>query len=313
MIAQASDAGSRLDQVLTRRLTGRSRALIQKHIEAGAVFVNGARPKQGSKTKVRTGDRIDYVPPAPPPSNVTAEDIPLRILLEDDEILVLDKPKNLIVHPSSTRREGTLVAAVLHHLKREASANPRAGIVHRLDKDTTGVMIVAKTPFAEDKLAAAFRNRAVEKAYVAVVHGRPAPDDGTIETLFGRHPRARKRFSSRVEAGKVAITHYATAERFIGASLMHIRLETGRTHQIRVHFSDRGHPLIGDPVYGRRRRSQDPRVGAILNAFDRPALHARQLVFPHPSTGKSITVEAPLPSDLCTLIDQLRAWPALTP
>lgn len=276
-------------------------------------MINDAPPRQGSKTKVRAGDRIDYVPPAPPASHVVPEDIPLPILLEDAHVLVLDKPRNLIVHPSSTRREGTLVAAVLHHLDREATLNPRAGIVHRLDKDTTGVMVVAKTQLAEDKLAAAFRNRTVEKTYVAVVHGRPTPATATIETLFGRHPRARKRFSSTVDAGKVAITHYETAERFIGASLMHIRLETGRTHQIRVHFSDRGHPLIGDPVYGRRRRSQDPRVGAILNTFDRPALHARRLVFPHPVTGDPIAVEAPLPPDLEALLDQLRAWPANAP
>jgi 23S rRNA pseudouridine1911/1915/1917 synthase len=293
-------AGERLDRALAELLDDRSRALIQKHIEAGAVTIDGAQPKQGAKTKLHRGARIQYQPPPPEPIDLVAEAIPLSILFEDEHLLVLDKPAGLVVHPAAGHPRGTLVNAVLHHLQADlqgVGSPERPGIVHRLDRDTTGVIAIAKTARAHELLGHAFSERRVEKEYLAIVHGVPAPTEGTIDTLFGRHPRDRKRFSSKVLGGKRAITHYRVSELLQGASLLEIRLETGRTHQIRVHFADRGHPLVGDPVYGTRKP---------LAPFARPALHSRRLTLDHPITGRKLTCEAPIPQDFLDLLEALR-------
>ena len=293
-------AGERLDRALTALLDDRSRALIQKHIEAGAVTIDGAPPKQGSKTKLHLGARIQYEPPPPEPMDLVAEDIPLSILFEDEHLIVIDKPANLVVHPAAGHPRGTLVNAVLHHLQSDlhgVGQSDRPGIVHRLDRDTTGVIAIAKTARTHELLAKAFSERTVEKTYLAIVHGVPQPEEGTIDTLYGRHPRDRKRFSSKVISGKRAVTHYRVKERLRGASLLEIRLETGRTHQIRVHLADRGHPLVGDPVYGGRKA---------ISSFERPALHSLRLELSHPITGRKLTCEAPIPHDFLELLEALR-------
>ncbi len=292
-------AGERLDRALAALLDDRSRALIQRHIEAGAITIDGLPPKHGAKTKVTLGAHIRYQPPPPESLALLAEDIPLSVLFEDDHLLVIDKPANLVVHPAAGHPSGTLVNAVLHHLQadlRGVSGSDRPGIVHRLDRDTTGVILVAKTVRAQELAARAFAERRVQKIYRAIVHGVPAPREGTIDTLFGRHPRDRKRFSSKVLTGKRAVTHYRVLEPLRSAALLEVRLETGRTHQIRVHLADRGHPLIGDPVYGRR-----PPV-----PFERPALHALSLEIEHPITGRKLTCEAPIPQDFLDLLEALR-------
>jgi 23S rRNA pseudouridine1911/1915/1917 synthase len=293
-------AGERLDRALTALLDDRSRALIQKHIESGAVTIDGAPPERGSATKLRLGARIQYEPPPPEPVDLVAEDIPLSVLFEDEHLIVVDKPANLVVHPAAGHPRGTLVNAVLHHVQVDlhgVGASDRPGIVHRLDRDTTGVIAIAKTPRAHELMAKAFADREVEKTYLAVVLGVPDPREGTIDTLYGRHPRDRKRFSSKVATGKRAVTHYRVQELLRQSSLLEIQLETGRTHQIRVHFADRGHPLVGDPVYGGRK--------AIV-PFERPALHSLRLSLPHPITGRKLTCEAPIPQDFSSLLEALR-------
>jgi 23S rRNA pseudouridine1911/1915/1917 synthase len=293
-------AGERLDRALTLLLDDRSRALIQKHIEAGAVSIDGAPPKQGAKTKLYPGAVIRYQPPPPEPLELVAEEIPLSILFEDEHMLVIDKPAGLVVHPAAGHPRGTLVNAVLHHLQADlqgVGSAERPGIVHRLDRDTTGVIAIAKTARAHELLGKAFSERRVDKMYLAVAHGVPSPEQGTIDTWYGRHPRDRKRFSSKVMSGKRAVTHYRVSEKLRGASSLEIHLETGRTHQIRVHFADKGHPLVGDPVYGTRKA---------LAPFDRPALHSYRLSLEHPITGRKLTCEAPIPQDLLDLVEALR-------
>ena len=308
-VATADHDGARLDRFLAAMLPGASRSVIQKHIEAGAVTVGGQPPAKGTRTLVRPGDEITYVPPPPEPVDLVAEDIPVSILYEDDDLVVVDKPKNLVVHPAAGHPRGTLVNALLHHIRelQRSDHDCRPGIVHRLDRDTTGAMVVAKNAITQRALVDSFRRKLVDKVYLAVVKGVPREATATIDTLYGRHPRDRKRFSCRVDTGKQAVSHYRTLERFPGAAYLEVRIETGRTHQIRVHLMDRGHPLVGDQTYGQRRRSADPRVGPILSRFDRPALHARRLTFEHPGRGERMTFEAPLPPDLVGLLEQLRA------
>jgi 23S rRNA pseudouridine1911/1915/1917 synthase len=303
-----SEAGARLDRFLADHVEGTSRAQLQKHIEAGAVRVDGAPPARGARTPLRAGQRIEYTPPEPAPLALVAEDIPLTILYEDEDLVVVDKPAGLVVHPALGHRTGTLVHALLDRIAPDgADEDHRPGIVHRLDRGTTGVMVVARHRQAQEQLVEAFRARTVEKVYLAVTRGVPSPPEATIDTLYGRHPRDRKRFSSRVREGKRAVSHYRILERFLGAAAVEVRIDTGRTHQIRVHLADRGHPLIGDASYGRQRRSQDPRLAPILDAFPRPALHARRLGFDHPRTGARLSFEAAIPEDLAGLLSALRS------
>lgn len=295
--------GERLDRVLVALFPGRSRALLQKHIEAGAVTVDGVVPK--ARTPVVAGAQVVYTPPPVEPLALVAEDIPLSILYEDEHLLIVDKPAGLVVHPALGHASGTLVNAVLHHvqdLERDED-DVRPGIVHRLDRDTTGCLVVAKTPRAHELLSQAFAERQVEKVYVAVVKGSPKSDSGTFDTLYGRHPTERKRFSSKVQSGKRAVTHYRVLERYAQAALVEVRLETGRTHQIRAHFADAGHPLVGDTLYGRK--------GGL--DFGRPALHAARLAFLHPITQVEVAAEAPWPADLRGLVEGLRRSQAARP
>lgn len=272
-------------------------------------MIDGTVPVRGPKTVVRAGARIHYTPPPPEPIDLVAEDIAIDIIHEDTDIVVVNKPKNLVVHPAVGHARGTLVNALMFHVGdfEVADEDVRPGIVHRLDRDTTGLMVVAKNRAARRALVEAFSAREVAKTYLAIAHGVPNPQSAELDTLFGRHPRERKRFSSRVLEGKRAVTRYEVTESFAGASFIEVELETGRTHQIRVHLADIGHPLVGDEVYGRRRKCRDPRVGPIINPFDRPALHAHRLAFAHPSTKQPLEFVSELPVDMQALLDALRA------
>lgn len=295
-IVERAQANLRLDQFLRTVLPDRSRAQLQKHIDEGAVTIDGAPPKKGASTAMHEGSRVEYVPPPPPVIELVPEPIPLSVLYEDEYLVVIDKQKNLVVHPAAGHPSGTLANGLLHHFGRGISKEIRPGIVHRLDRDTTGVIVVAKNPQIHDALGKKFAAREVTKEYVAVAQGIPKAKSATIDTWYGRHPHDRKKFSSKVQSGKRAVTEYVVKERFEAASLIEVALQTGRTHQIRVHLADLGHPLLGDTMYGRK----SPLI-------DRPALHARRLAFAHPIGGAAIDIQAPLPEDLLALLEKLRA------
>lgn len=304
--------GLRLDRFLADLHQEISRSRLQGLIQEGKIRVDGR--KVPPSRKLRGGESITVEIPAPAPRIPAAEELPLRILHEDDDLLVVDKAAGMVVHPAAGVEGGTLVNALLFHVDElEASEeDPRPGIVHRLDKDTSGCLVVAKTPGALAALQASFQERAVEKRYLALVHGRPKEDRFTLDTPFGRHPTDRVRFTSRNPVGpeRRAITHVEVRERFQGASLVEVDLETGRTHQIRVHLSEAGHPLLADALYGgirreARLRGVDP-VRQAAKALGRQALHAWRLAFPHPRTGERVELEAPLPEDLRQALATLR-------
>lgn len=300
--------GERLDRALAGLIEDRSRARIQKDLEAGAITVNGAQPARGAKTPVRTGDQIKYLPSAPEPLNLVAENIPLDIIFEDEHFLVVNKAVGMVVHPAPGHPRGTLVNAVLYHVK-ELETQPddlRPGIVHRLDRDTSGVIVVAKTPNCHEGLSDLFKAREVKKTYQCVTRGTPKPAKDIIDTWYGRHPMDRKRFSSKVHRGKRAVTHYEVLENYRCAAFVQIELQTGRTHQIRVHLTDKGHPLVGDDTYGRNKPVYHPDTSQPLIVFERPALHACKLAFEHPITKEAVVFEAPLPPDFEHLLHTLR-------
>ncbi len=257
-----------------------------------------------ASTRPRPGQRVVVRPAPPPPTEAEPEDIPLTVLHEDAELVVLDKPAGLVVHPAPGHPSGTLVNALLHHfgaLPGEDAARP--GIVHRLDAHTSGVMVVARTPRAREGLMRLFAAHDIERAYLAIATGEP-PARITYETLHGRHPTDRKRFTTRVTRGKRAVTHVVRLERLHGAALVRCTLETGRTHQIRVHLAEHGHPLLGDPTYGRP--GKDARVRAAAEALGRQALHAAVLGFIHPVTGERLRFETSPPADFRRALEALR-------
>ncbi len=298
--AAPHEAGPRLDVWLARRLPALSRARLQALIRAGSVTVNGAAVKE--HRPVRAGDNIALVVPAPAPVALRPEAIPLAILHEDADLIVLDKPAGLVVHPAAGHATGTLVHALLHHAGPEFAigGDQRPGIVHRLDRDTSGVMVVAKTAAAQAALVAQFQRRRVSKTYVALVWGVPDPARGTIATLIGRHTRDRKKMSAVPNTGRPAVTHYAVVESFGPAALVRLKPETGRTHQLRVHLAHRGHPVVGDTVYGRRATAGLPAPAP------RQMLHAETLAFDHPATGRRLEFTAPWPADFRDLAGALR-------
>jgi 23S rRNA pseudouridine1911/1915/1917 synthase len=250
---------------------------------------------------------VHFRPPPPVPVEDVPEDIPLSILHEDAHLLVLDKPAGLVVHPATSHTSGTLVNALLHHCGPEGlpgvGGERRPGIVHRLDKDTSGVMVVAKDEPTLVALQALFHAHDLNRRYLALVEGTTRPE-GTFRTSYGRDPFDRKKFSSRGSGGKHAVTHFTVVERLHGATLIEARLETGRTHQIRVHFRDHGHPVLGDPVYGRRPR--DPKAATVAETLGRQALHAAVLGFRHPATGAYIEFRTEPPADMQAAIAALR-------
>lgn len=289
----AGCAGLRLDQALARLLPEYSRNRLARWARAGRVTLEG-RPAL-PRRKVWEGDVIVIIP-SPDPSAVAhrAETLPLEVVFEDDALLVVNKPAGLVVHPGSGNWQGTLLNALLGRAPALAEI-PRAGIVHRLDKDTSGLLVVAKTLAAQVELARQLQARSMRREYLAVVHGRMARD-GTIEAPIGRHPVKRTRMAV-VARGRHAVTHYQVLERYEHATLLRCRLETGRTHQIRVHLSAQSHPLVGDPAYGRR-------SGRI--AFPRQALHAERLALIHPETRRPMSWQVDPPADMRRLIASLR-------
>jgi 23S rRNA pseudouridine1911/1915/1917 synthase len=278
-------AGRRLDVVLAERIQDVSRTQLARHIGEGAVSVNGkaAAPSQ----KVRPGDVVVWNPPAPRAVELAAEQIPLSIVFEDAHLVIVDKPPGLVVHPAAGHEDGTLVNALLAHCQdlRGIGGELRPGIVHRIDKDTSGLLVVAKDDETMNALGADFRVHRIKRVYEALVVGRPARSSGRIETMHGRDPHDRKKFSTKVKSGKRAVTNWRLLEELGKASRMEAELETGRTHQVRVHFAALGCPLLGDATYGRPAR--DEAVRAIAKQLGRQALHARILGFHHPKTGNS--------------------------
>ena len=299
----AAQAGARLDQALAQLLPQHSRNRLKGWIEAGQVMV-GATVVVSPRHKLHGGEMVAVIEvPAAADDRVAAQAIPLAIVYEDDALLVLDKPAGLVVHPGSGNRDGTLQNALLHHAPALATL-PRAGIVHRLDKDTSGLMVVAKTETAQVDLVRQLAARSVKREYIAVVFGDLARAT-TIDAPIGRHPTQRTEMAV-VTAGKPARTHVDVLERFGAATLVQCRLETGRTHQIRVHLTALGHPLLGDPTYRGRRRPGLPLPAAAFS-FPRQALHARRLGLVHPVTRAPMQWESPAPADLAALIAALRA------
>ncbi len=287
-----TEAGQRIDVWLAARLP-LSRARIQQLIAAGLVTADGVALSSPSR-KTRAGMQLRIEEPPSETAEVLPQQIPLTVVFEDEHLLAIDKAAGIVVHPAPGHADGTLVNALLHHCDELAETDDagRPGIVHRLDRDTTGIMVVAKTPAALASIAAQFKNDTVGKFYHALVHGLPQPPEQRLESAIGRHPRHRLRMAVLSEGGRRAVSHYRVCETFAEAeaALVEVRIETGRTHQIRVHLRHAGYPVIGDPLYGRRRRD----VALGLNV-GRQFLHASRLVLNHPATGKELVLEAPLP------------------
>jgi 23S rRNA pseudouridine1911/1915/1917 synthase len=285
-------AGLRLDQALARLLPEESRTRLARLIDEGHVTVDGA--SAAPRLKLRSGEAVEVaLVPRPEELAHQPQEMALSVVHEDDHVLVIDKPAGLVVHPGSGNWEGTLLNALLHHAP-NATRLPRAGIVHRLDKDTSGLLVVAKTEAAQQSLVRQLQARTVKRTYLAVARGLIARD-GTVEAPIGRHPVQRTKMAV-VDSGKPAITHYRVRERFAAHTFIECDLETGRTHQIRVHLASIGHPLEGDPAYAGR--------GAKL--LPRQALHAWRLGFVHPASGEAVRFESPLPQDLDQLLESLR-------
>ena len=299
----AECAGLRLDQALARLLPQHSRSRLQDWLRAGRIQIEGIAGVD-AKRKIWGGEKILVAAAADPCVEPdAAEDIALDIVHEDDDILVVNKPAGLVVHPGSGNRQGTLLNALLHHAP-QLAAIPRAGIVHRLDKETSGLLVVAKTLEAQTDLVRQLQARTVKRHYLALVHGA-VERDGTVDAPIGRHPTQRVKMAvvAAERQGKEARTHYALRERFAHASLLECRLETGRTHQIRVHMASIKHPLVGDPVYGKRGAATHH---LSLRAFSRQALHAWRLALRHPRSHLEMAWEAPLPEDFASLLASLR-------
>jgi 23S rRNA pseudouridine1911/1915/1917 synthase len=304
VIVPPASAGKRLDVFLASAIVDVSRSQLGRHIGQGAVTVNGAT--SAPSHKLRAGDVIVWTPPAVVPTEILAEDIPLTIVHEDRWLVVIDKPPGLVVHPAAGHEAGTLVNALLAHCRdlKGIGGELRPGIVHRIDKDTSGLLVVAKDDVTMNALGAAFKAHTIERVYEALVVGKPPGPGGRIDTLYGRDPNDRKKFSSRVRTGKRAVTNWKVVESWAGAARLEARLETGRTHQVRVHLAALGCPLLGDQTYGRP--PKDPALRAISNALGRQALHARTLGFVHPGTGKAMTFSSEPPADLRAALAALR-------
>jgi len=337
IVVAAPEAGERLDRLLAARMTALSRSRLKALIESGAVALGG-RTIRDPNHRVNSGDAIAVGLPPPAPAKPTPEPIPLNVIYEDADIIVIDKPKNLVVHPAAGNWTGTLVNALIAHCGSSLSGiggERRPGIVHRLDKDTTGLMVVAKNDLAHRALAAQFADHGksgtpFERGYLAFVWGAPERPQGKIDRPIERDKRARDRMAVR-EGGREAVTHWRLLERYRGAdekagktsrpsppvaSLLACRLETGRTHQIRVHLASIGHPIMGDPVYGAGFRTKaallPPAARSALAALGRQALHAHILTVKHPTSGKILMFRSELPPDLARLHDALAGGRAET-
>jgi 23S rRNA pseudouridine1911/1915/1917 synthase len=300
----ADQDGTRLDAFLAGAVPDRSRSQIQKLIKDG--HVSGPVAHLRASTPVRAGQAFDLDLPAPVEARAIAEDIPLPILYEDADVVVIDKPAGMVVHPAAGHATGTVVNALLHHVDDLSGVGGelRPGIVHRLDRGTSGVMIAAKNDAAHQELARQFHDREVEKEYIALVWGL-VQQGRRIDAAIGRDPGDRQKMSTRARRARSAVTRVTSAEHLRGVSLLHVAIATGRTHQIRVHLSAIGHPIVGDPTYGgvHRRVANDVRG---VQRLERPFLHAARLAFTHPSDGRRMEFVSPLPHDLQSVLDDIR-------
>jgi 23S rRNA pseudouridine1911/1915/1917 synthase len=310
------ESPERIDQYLSRMIANTSRSKVQGGIEAGLITINGevlSRPSY----KIKGGDEIVVCIPHPPRMKAQAEDIPLEILYEDEEMLIINKPAGMVVHPTLATNSGTLVNALLHHIENISEMtrdDDRPGIVHRLDKDTSGLLVVAKNEHAHRVLAKQFFTHSANRIYNAIVWGNPKSSFGKIENFIGRHPKDRKKFTVVKEGGKHAITEYFVVEEFKGFSLVELRLKTGRTHQIRVHMQHIGHPVFGDTTYGGRAMNTVRHDVAkfkqwadnLLVEMPRQALHAKTLRLHHPRTGELMEWTTELPDDMQGIINEMR-------
>ncbi len=297
--ADENSVDERIDKYLGAVLSDQSRSFLQKLIREGGVLVNG-KPVKASY-RVDGEDQIEIFLPEPETPVIPAENIPLDILYEDKDLLIVNKPKGMVVHPAAGHRTGTLVNAVLYHCRGQLSGINgvmRPGIVHRIDRDTTGALVVCKNDRAHNHVANQLKEHTITRRYVAVVAGVIREEEGTVDAPIGRHPTERKKMAAGVKNGKRAVTHYRVLQRFRAHTLIECRLETGRTHQIRVHMASIRHPILGDTVYG---PSKDP------FHLEGQALHARVLGLVHPATGAYIEAEAPLPDYFHKLLARLSA------
>ncbi len=305
-------AALRLDHFLAARQAELSRSRIQELIRTGAVRVNGQTVR--ASCRLKSGDRVDIRIPAPVPLELEPQDLPLKIVYEDRHLVVVDKAAGMVVHPAAGHADGTLVNALLFHCRDLAGIGgiERPGIVHRIDQDTSGLLVVAKDDFTHQQLAEQFKVHSIFREYTALVYGRLQPLRGSFAAAIGRHPRQRKKMAVVTSGGKSAKTNYRVLRCLAAAacSLVALRLETGRTHQIRVHLSAAGHPLVGDRIYGckgARRLPADPVVAGLLRDFPRQALHARTLGFIHPVSRRYLEFSSELPADFRDLLEKLDA------
>lgn len=297
----------RLDRALAEAIPALSRARIQSLVDAQSLTIAGKTVTDTSSKKFE-GQPFELRVPAPRPDKAVPQAIQLNVVFEDEHLIIVDKPAGLVVHPAAGHLDGTLVNALLHHCEGRLSGIggvQRPGIVHRIDRDTSGLLVVAKTDKAHEGLAKLFAAHDIERRYLAVVAGNPTPPASTIRTQIGRSPTNRKKMAVLPEGkGKNAVTHYRTVEQFKDTALVECQLETGRTHQVRVHMAHIGHPLIGDSTYNNRRKAF--KFGPNQSYFDRQALHAVSLGFIHPITGEKLGFESSLPDDIQLLLTSLR-------
>lgn len=296
-IVSAEEVGTRIDVLLAERFSV-TRTAAARLLDEGAATVN--EKTVAKNYKLREGDAVLLTLPPVKDVETKAEDIPLTIVYEDEDIAVIDKPKGMVVHPAAGNEEGTLVNALLYHMGDRLSGiggERRPGIVHRIDKDTSGLLVIAKNDFAHTVLSDGLKTHSIDREYMAVAIGGFKEDSGTVHKPIGRNPRDRKKMAV-VADGRDAITHYTVAERFAGYTLLAVKLETGRTHQIRVHMSSVGHPLLGDTVYGGKSN--------LKMHLEGQTLHAYRLTLTHPRTGEKMTFESPLPAYFTELLDKLR-------
>ena len=306
-----SHAKSRLDIFLTEQDIALSRSQIKKLIDDNCVLVNGFSAKAG--LKLNTGDKVELFKPPPRPIHPEPENIALEIVFEDDFIVVINKPDGLVVHPAAGNYRGTLVNALIFHFQNlsKVGGEIRPGIIHRLDKDTSGLMVVAKDNLSHKHLADQFKEHSIKKEYLALVHGAFKTDQGTIISKIGRHPVNRKKMSARPRVGRESVTHWKLVKGFDQFSLLEIFPETGRTHQIRVHMADQHHPVLGDSLYGSKKllsSLNEPALLGKLKQVRRQMLHAGVLEFQHPRTQKYLKFNAPLPKDMEEVVGLLEKW-----